>query len=93
MDEHTDDSVTPLGQPLCFLHAQTQTHMCIRMFVCTTEHVPSYLVEALQPLFDLSQCRVRAANFDLRVLPLGVQTVSYNSARIAARRRNGESDN
>ncbi len=58
--------------------------MCIYAYNST-----SYLVEALQPLLDLGQCRVRAANFDLRVLPLGMQTVSYHSARIAVRKKKG----
>lgn len=37
----------------------------------------------LQPLFDLYETRVRSANFDLRVLPLGVQTIFNHSAGIA----------
>lgn len=55
--------------------------MCISVYI---SNVSSYLVEALQPLLDLSQCRVRAANFDLWVSSLGMQAISHDSARIAA---------
>lgn len=46
----------------------------------------SYLVEALQTLLDRSKGRVWDANFDLWVLPLGVQTISHNSARITEKK-------
>ena len=64
-------------------------NMCISVYI---SNVSSYLVEALQPLLDLSQCRVRAANFDLWVSSLGMQTISHNSARIAAGKGKGASD-
>lgn len=78
------DSVGPLGQTLCFLHAETQTNICIY-----AHNGISYLVEALQPLLHLSQRRVRTANFDLRVLPLGMQTISYDSASVAVKSKRG----
>lgn len=56
------------------------------------EQRSSYPVEAIQLLLDLGQCRVHSANFDLWVLPLCVQTVSNNSARIAVRKRTRDSD-
>ena len=63
--------------------------MCISVYI---RDVSSYLVEALQPLLDLSQCRVWAANFDLWVSSLGMQTISHNSARIAVGKRKRVSD-
>jgi hypothetical protein len=46
----------------------------------------AYLVEALQPLLDLSQFGVRAANFDLWVLLLGLETVPHHSACVTRER-------
>lgn len=55
-------------------------HICV---LCIYLHNSTpYLVEALQTLLDLSQDRVWDAYFDFWVLPLGVQTISHNSARI-----------
>lgn len=50
----------------------------------------SYLVEALQTLLDLSKRRVWDANFDFWVLPLGMQTISHNSGRIAEKNKGAE---
>lgn len=65
-----------------------QRHICV---LCIYLHnSTSYLVEALQTLLDLSQDRVWDAYFDFWVLPLGVQTISHNSARITETK--GETD-
>lgn len=57
-------------------------YICVYVYNST-----SYLVEALQTLLDRSKGRVWDANFDLWVLPLGVQTISHNSARITEKKR------
>lgn len=46
----------------------------------------AYLVEALQPILDLGQFGVRAANFDLWVLLLGLETVPHHFAFITRER-------
>lgn len=74
MDEHY--SVAPLG--LSFRQIRV---LCVYLHGST-----SYLVEVLQTLLDLSQDRVWDANFDFWVLPLGMQTISHNSARITEKR-------
>lgn len=48
---------------------------------------PSYRVEVLQPLLGFSDCALHIANFDLWVIPLGMQTISYNSACITVTKK------
>lgn len=70
-------------------------YVCVYSNCINDDHAQqssSYLVEAIQPLLDLSHYRVSTANFDLWVLPLCVQTISYNSARVAVTKRRGDSD-
>lgn len=67
-------------------------HTCLLLSKKTTNRylsgktTVSYLVEVLQPFLELSNCRVHAANFDLWVLPLGMQTISDNYTDIAGGR-------
>ena len=68
-------------------------HLCLCEKVISDQRCPhaqqspSYLDEVLQPLFDLSYCGVHAANFDLWILPLSMQTISNNSACITGRKK------
>ena len=72
----------PWGQPSCFLHALMYLYVCV--YPCNSS---SYLVEALQTLFDLHKGRVWGTNFDFWVLSLGVQTISHNSARVTEKKK------